>query len=168
MSCLGSGVSSHCPSSSQSRRTAASHLSVMGPIQWACPQATRSFVQGCSRAMTPHPVGRDAQVSDPSRHAAMTSIACGQRRMVGRNSSMTDRLWSVGQAVQTMTVNGRSVGRREEVNVPRSGRPRRSRSQLLPFSNPSVCLAGTSSRTTYFSDRQPVRGRAIAPFRGRS
>jgi hypothetical protein len=118
VSCLGSGVFSHCPSSSQSRRTAASHLSVMGPIQWACPQATRSFVQGCTNAMTPHPVGRDAHVSDPSRHAAETSMACGQRRMVGRSSSITDRLWSAAQAAQTMTVNGRSVPRRGEVNAP--------------------------------------------------
>jgi hypothetical protein len=168
VSCLGSGVSSHCPSSSQSRRTAASHLSVMGPIQWACPQATRSFLQGCSRAMTPHPVGRDAQVSDPSRHGAMTSMACGQRRMVGRNSSITDRLWSVGQAVHTMTVNGRSVGRREEVNVPRPGRPRRGQSQVLSFSNPSVLLAGISSRTTCFSGRESVRCTAITPSHGRS
>jgi hypothetical protein len=136
VSCLGSGVFSHCPSPSQSRRTAASHLSVMGPIQWACPQATRSFVQGCSTAMTPHPVGRDAQVSDPSRHAADTSMACGQRRMVGRNSSITERLRSVAQAVQTMTVNGRSVARRGEVNVPCSGRPRQGQSQVVSFSNP--------------------------------
>lgn len=140
MSCLGSGLFSHCPNSSQSRRTAASHLSVMGPIQWACPQGTRSFVQGCTNAMTPHPVGRDAQVSDPSMHAAATSTAWGQRRMVGPNSSMTDRLWSVAQAVQTMTVNGRSVARRGEVNVPCSGQPR----------------------------RQFVLSRAVAPFRARS
>ena len=139
MSCLGSGVLSHCPSSSQSRRTAASHLSVMGPIQCACPQATRSLLQGCSTTMTPHPVGRDAQVSDPNMHAAETSMACGQRRMVGRSSSITDRLWSVAQAVQTMTVNGRSVARREEVNVPRS-RPRRGQSQVVSLPNP-FCLS---------------------------
>ena len=47
-----------------------SRSSVMRPIQCACPQATRSFVQGCTRAMTPHPVGRDAQVIDPSMHSA--------------------------------------------------------------------------------------------------
>jgi hypothetical protein len=64
-------------------------------------------------------------------------MACGQRRMVGRNSSITDRLWSIGQqALQTMTVNGRSVPRREEVNVPCSGRPRRSHSQVVSFSGP--------------------------------
>ena len=63
-------------------------------------------------------------------------MACGQRRMVGRNSSITDRLWSIGQALQTMTVNGRSVPRREEVNVPCSGRPRRGQSQVVSFSGP--------------------------------
>jgi hypothetical protein len=86
--------------------------------------------------MTPHPVGRDAQVSGPSMHAAETSMACGQRRMVGRNSSIIDRLLSAGQAVHTMTVNGRSVARREEVNVPRSGRPRRGQNQAVSFANP--------------------------------
>ncbi len=86
--------------------------------------------------MTPHPVGRDAQVIDPSMHSAMTSMACGQRRMVGRNSSIIDRLWSVGQAVHTMTVNGRSVARCGEVNVPWPGRPRRGQSQLVSLSNP--------------------------------
>jgi len=40
--------------------------------------------------MTPHPVGREAQVSGPSTQAAETSMERGQRRMVGRNSSMTD------------------------------------------------------------------------------
>ena len=50
-------------------------------------------------------------------HSAETSMACGQRRMVERSSSITDRLWSAAQAPQTMTVNGRSVPRREEVNV---------------------------------------------------
>ncbi len=168
MSWLGSGVFSHCPNSNQSRKTVVSHLSLMGPIQWACPQATRSFVQGCSRAMTPHPVGRDAQVSDPSMHAAETSMACGQRRMVGRNSSIIDRFWSVRQTEQTIRVNGRSVGRREEINVPRPGRPRRGQSQVVSFSNPSVLLAGISSRTRCFSGRQSVRCKAITPFRGRS
>jgi hypothetical protein len=33
-------------------------------------------------------------------------MAWGQRRMVGRNSSITDRFCSVAQAVQTITVNG--------------------------------------------------------------
>ena len=75
-------------------------------------------------------------MSDPSMHVTMTSMACGQRRMVGRNSSITDRLWSVGQAVQTMTVNGRSVAGGEEVNVPWPVRPRRSQSQVLSFFNP--------------------------------
>lgn len=59
--------------------------------------------------MTPHPVGRDAQVSGPSMHAAETSMACGQRRMVGRSSSIIETLCSAAQAVQTMTVK-RAVG----------------------------------------------------------
>ena len=54
-------------------------------------------------------------------HGAATSMACGQRRMVGRSSSITDRFWSAAHAVQTMTVNGRSVARREEVTVPCPG-----------------------------------------------
>ena len=92
-----------------------SHLLMMGPIQCGGPQATRSFVHGCSTAMTPHPAGLDAQPSGPSMHVAETSKACGQRRMVGRNSSSTDRSGSAAQAAQTMTVNGRSVARRGEV-----------------------------------------------------
>lgn len=43
--------------------------------------------------------------------AAETSMACGQRRMVGRSSSITDSSWSTAQAAQTITVNGRSVPR---------------------------------------------------------
>ena len=74
--------------------------------------------------MTPDPVGRDAQVSGPSMHAAETSIARGQRRMAGRSSLMTERTSSAAHVVQTITVNGRSVPRREEVTVPRSGRSR--------------------------------------------
>jgi hypothetical protein len=131
LSCLGKGVVSHCPRSNQSRRTAVSPLSVMGPIHWGGPQATRSFVQGCRTAITPHPVGRDAQVSRPSMHAAETSMARGQRRMVGRSSSMTDRSCSVVQAAQTMTVNGRSVARCEEVNVACPVRSRGDRSHLM-------------------------------------
>jgi hypothetical protein len=133
LSCFGKGVASHCPSSSQSRRAAMSPLSVMGPIHWGGPQATRSVVQGCSTAMTPQPVGRDAQVSGPSMHAAATSMARGQRRMVGRSSSMTDRSCSAAQAVQTMTVNGRSVARCEEVNVARAGRLRADRSHVMSY-----------------------------------
>jgi hypothetical protein len=68
-------------------------------------------------------------------HAAETSMACGQRRMVGRNSSITDRVRSPKQAAQ-ITVNGRSVARCEEVNVPRSGRPRRGQNQAVSFANP--------------------------------
>ncbi len=41
--------------------------------------------------MTPHPVGRDAQVSGPSMHAAETSMACAQRLLVARSSSITER-----------------------------------------------------------------------------
>jgi hypothetical protein len=89
----------------------------MGPIHRGGPLGTRSLVQGCTKAMAPHPVGRDTQVSGPSMHAAETSIACGQRRMVERSSSMTDRLCSGAQAVQTTRVNARSVARRGEVNV---------------------------------------------------
>ncbi|WP_155764185.1 hypothetical protein [Mycobacterium colombiense] len=81
---------SHSPSSSQSLSAAASSLSAMGPTQWGGPHAARSFVQGCTTAITPHPVGREAQVSGPSMQAASTSMECGQRRMVGRSSSMTD------------------------------------------------------------------------------
>jgi len=129
---------SHCPSSNQSRRIAASPSSVMGPIHWGGPQATRSFVQGCSTAMAPHPVGRDAQVSGPSMHAAATSMARGQRRMVGRSSSMTERLWSAAQAVQTTTVNGRSVARRGEVNVFCRGRSRGDLRRVMPSCQPLI------------------------------
>jgi hypothetical protein len=66
--------------------------------------------------MTPHPVGRDAQVSGPSMHVAQTSMAWGQRRMVGRSSSMTERASFPAHAVQTTTVNGRSVPPCGEVN----------------------------------------------------
>ena len=83
--------------------------------------------------MTPPPVGRDAQVSGPSMHAAETSMECGQRRMVGRSSSITDSWWSTAHEAQTMTMNGRAVPPGGDVNVP--------------------CA---------------VRGRAVAPFRGRS
>ncbi|BBY12420.1 hypothetical protein [Mycobacterium marseillense] len=62
----------------------------MGPIHWAGPLATRSIVQGWTRAITPPPVGREAQVSGPSMQAAETNMDRGQRRMAGRNSSMTD------------------------------------------------------------------------------
>lgn len=68
--------------------------------------------------------------------AAETSMACGQRRMVGRSSSTTDRSSSGAQAVQTMTVNGRSVPRGEEVNVPCSEWSRRDQSRFVPSVNP--------------------------------
>ena len=128
LSCVGKGVVSHRPSSNQSRKAAASWSSVMGPIHWGGPQGTRSIVQGCSIAMVPDPVWRDAQVSGPSMHAAVTSMAHGHRRMVGRSSSTTERCWSFAQAQQTMTVNGRPVARCGEVNVAcpvRSGGGRR-------------------------------------------
>lgn len=69
--------------------------------------------------MTPRPAGRDAQLMGPSMHAAQTSMACGQRRMAGRSSSTIERSWSAAHAVQTMTVNGRSVPQREGFTVPR-------------------------------------------------
>jgi hypothetical protein len=153
LSCGGKGVVSHCPSSNQSRRTAASPLSVIGPIHWGGPQATRSFVQGCKTAMTPHPVGRDAQVSGPSMHAAETSMARGQRRMVGRSSSTTERSWSAAQAPQTMTVNGRSVARCGEVNVARRVRSRADRRHVR-----SSCQSLHSSR---YLEAQAVSGPTV-------
>lgn len=66
--------------------------------------------------MTPNPVGRDAQVSGPSMQVAQTSMAWGQRRMVGRSSSITERASAAAQAVQTTTVNGRSVPPCGDVN----------------------------------------------------
>lgn len=115
---------------------------MMGPIHWGGPHASLSRVHGCSTAMTPQPDGRDAQVSGPSMHAADTSMACGHRRMVGSNSSITDNALAVAQALQTMTVNGRSV-QCGAVNAQGLG---------------GSCLGL----------RCPVRGRAARPFRGRS
>jgi hypothetical protein len=158
LSCVGNGVVSHCPSSNQSRRTAVSPSSVMGPIHWGGPQATRSVVQGCSTAMTPQPVGRDAQVSGPSMHAAATSMARGQRRMVGRSSSMTDRSCSPTQAVQTMMVNGRSVARGDEVNVARPVRLRGDRSHVM-----SSCRSLLSSG---YLEEQHVSAAAARPGQG--
>jgi hypothetical protein len=86
--------------------------------------------------MTPHPVGRDAQVSGPSMHAAETSMACGQRLMVGRSSSITERLWPAAQAAQTMTMNGRSVPRRGDVKVSCSDRSRRDQSRVGSLVHP--------------------------------
>jgi hypothetical protein len=130
----------------------------MGPIHWGGPQATRSVVQGCSTAMTPQPVGRDAQVSGPSMHAAATSMARGQRRMVGRSSSMTDRSCSAAQAVQTMTVNGRSVAPCDEVNVARPVRFRGDRSHVM-----SSCRSLLSSG---YLEEQAVSAAAACPGQG--
>jgi hypothetical protein len=66
-------------------------------------------------------------------HGAATSMAFGQRRMVGRSSSITDRFWSAAQAVQTMTVNGRSVARRGGVTVRRPARCLVRRTAAVPF-----------------------------------
>lgn len=159
-SCLGKDVVSHRPRSNQSRRTSASAWSVMGPIHRGGPVGTRSFVQGCSIAMTPHSARRDAQVSGPSMQAAETSIACGQRRMTGRSSSTTDRSSSTAQAVQTTTVNGRSVPRGEEVNAPCSAAARRDQSRVVS----SVCPFCERVSTV----RRFVPGRAVAPFRAHS
>ena len=118
--------------------------SAMGPIHWVGPQAFRSVVHGCTTAMTP--VGRDAHVSGPSMHGAATSRACGQRRMVGRSPSITDRFWSAAQAVQTMTVNGRSVAWRGEVTVRCPGRCSFRGRAAAPFrARPPAFFGGTAA-----------------------
>jgi hypothetical protein len=72
--------------------------------------------------MVPGPSVRAAQRSFPRRHGADTNMPCWQRRMLSRSSCRTDSPGSAAQQEHTMTVNGRSVARRQDVTALPSGR----------------------------------------------
>jgi hypothetical protein len=105
------------PRSSQVRTASASAGFVMGPTHRGGPRGNRSVEQGCSSTMVPGPSVRAAQVSFPSRHGADTRMPCWQRRMLSRSSCRTDNPGLAAQQEQTMTLNGRSVARRQDVTA---------------------------------------------------